>query len=68
MDYEFTLAELAPVTKIELVDKIGIRFWFEGEETKLPPMKWVDTNCGSDPGSGYWHSMPSGNRLLWIGI
>ena len=43
MTYRFNLKEMHPVKKLELVDKLGVQFWYEGEDTRLPPMQKQDS-------------------------
>jgi excisionase family DNA binding protein len=47
LSYQYNLKEMHPVDKVELVDKLGIRFWYSGEDTDSPPMQKQDSE---DPG------------------
>ncbi len=39
MTYQFNLREMHPVYKLELVEKLGLRFRYAGEAPELPPMQ-----------------------------
>ena len=43
MAYQYNLKEMHPVSKIELVDKLGIRFWYSGENSDDLPMQRQDS-------------------------
>jgi hypothetical protein len=38
-----------PVSKIELVDELGIRFWYGGENSDNPPMQRQDSEDSTEP-------------------
>ena len=41
--YQYNLSEIHPVFKIELVDKLGVRYWYDGEATDVLPMQKQDS-------------------------
>jgi hypothetical protein len=47
MSYKFTLQEFHPVAKVELLSNNKIEFWYEGEETRMPPSQTI-------PNEGPW--------------
>ena len=49
MAYQYNLKEMHPVSKIELVDKLGIRFWYSGENSDNPPMQRQDSEDSTEP-------------------
>ena len=49
MAYQFNLKEMHPVFKLELMDKLGICFWYGGEDADLPPMQKQDSDDPSEP-------------------
>ena len=44
MAYQFNLKEMHPVFKLELMDKLGICFWYGGENADVPPMQKQDSD------------------------
>ena len=49
MAYQYNLNEIHPVSKVELVDKLGIRFWYSGENSDNPPMQRQDSEDSLEP-------------------